>query len=171
MHGSPILVPPTHVFTHFDPAPFAVTHGVSVEQAVTPHVTADGHVHGPLNAYLTNFTPSTTAATSKALTSAFGSITLGCIEVIGFTRAPDKFFNLLTTAATSRASGCVAAAGGLKFGAASPERRVNIVTGADTAVQPVSTPWHTAPYTWPVYSELGAISAPTTVISPTGFQS
>ena len=50
MHGSPVLSPPLHVFTHVAPAPNAVTHTVGVVQAVLPHVTADGHAHGPLNA-------------------------------------------------------------------------------------------------------------------------
>ena len=50
MHGSPSLAPLLHVFTHVAPAPNAVTHTVGVAQAKLPHVTADGHAHGPLNA-------------------------------------------------------------------------------------------------------------------------
>ena len=54
MHESPALAPPVHVFTHMAPAPNAVTQGVGLVQATLPnagpHVTADGHAHGPLNA-------------------------------------------------------------------------------------------------------------------------
>ena len=95
MHGWPSLVPPVHVFTHIPAQP---VHD-------PPHVTADGHGHGPLNAYFTPLTASTTATMSKALTFALSSGTLGCNWVMAFTRAPGRFFNLLTTAATSRASG------------------------------------------------------------------
>ena len=77
VHGSPALPPPMHVFTHNDPAPNAVTHTPGVVQATLPiaepHVTADGHGHGPLNEYANPFTASTTATMSKALTSALSS--------------------------------------------------------------------------------------------------
>ena len=98
MHGWPSLDPPVHVFTH------VLGLGHVPPQAVA-HVIADGHTHGPLNAYFTPLTPSTTATMSKALTFAFSSGTLGCNWVMAFTRAPGRFFNLVTTAATSRASG------------------------------------------------------------------
>jgi hypothetical protein len=55
-------------------------------------------------------------------------------------------------------------AGGLKSAVASPERRVSIVTGVDTAVQPASAPLHEDEYAVTLYSELGTISAPTTAI-------
>ena len=95
MHGWPSLVPPVHVFTHIPAQP---VHD-------PPHVTVDGHGHGPLNPYFNPFTASTVAAMSKALTSAFSSGTLGCNWVMAFTRAPGALFNLLTTAAMSRALG------------------------------------------------------------------
>jgi len=98
MHGWPSLDPPVHVFTHMLGLGHPVPQG-------PPHVTADGHTHGPLNPYFNPLTPSTTATMSKALTFAFSSGGLGCNWVIAFTRAPGRFFNLLTTDATSRASG------------------------------------------------------------------
>jgi len=60
-----------------DPAPNAVTHGVDFVQAKLPHVTADGHGHGPLNEYANCFTAATTATMSKALMSALSSGRLG----------------------------------------------------------------------------------------------
>ena len=81
MHGSPALVPPTHVFTHMAPAPNAVTHGVAVVQATLPiagpHGTVDGHGHGPLNAYANPFAPSTTATMSKEFKFALSSTRFG----------------------------------------------------------------------------------------------
>ena len=71
------MSPPVHVLTHMAPVPNAVTHGVTVEQLVLPHITVDGHAHGPLNAYANCFTASTTATMSKALMSAFNSGKLG----------------------------------------------------------------------------------------------
>ena len=109
MHGSPSLAPPLHVLTHSDPAPNTVTHGVGLVQATLPaagpHVTADGHAHGPPNAYANCFTASTTATMSKALRSAFSSGRLGCNCEIAFTGAPATFLNLLTNWVTSTALG------------------------------------------------------------------
>jgi len=66
-----------HTFTHLDPAPKALMHGVSLVQAVDPHVTNDGHAHGPLKAYFTPFNASTTAKMSNTLILAFNSGRLG----------------------------------------------------------------------------------------------
>ena len=100
-----------HVFTHM----LGAVHGQA-----PPHVTVDGHTHGPLDAYFNCLTPSTAATMSKALTSALSSGRLGCNCEIAFTGAPSTNFNLLTTARTSRDSGCVVIDGGLKLDAASP---------------------------------------------------
>src|SRR3990172_4853121 len=98
MHGSPSLSPPLHVFTHIAPEPNAVTHTVGVVQATLPiagpHVTADGHAHGPLNEYANCFTASTTATMSKALMSAFNSGKFCCICAIALIGALATFLNL-----------------------------------------------------------------------------
>lgn len=49
MHGSPALSPVSHVFTHVAPEPKLVTHVAGPDgQGTAPHVTVEGHGHGPL---------------------------------------------------------------------------------------------------------------------------
>ena len=74
MHGSPPFAPPVQVFTQMDPGPNAAVHGAGPDgHATLPHVTSDGHGHGPPNGYAKPLTLSTTAAMSKALRSPFSS--------------------------------------------------------------------------------------------------
>src|SRR3989304_4343045 len=100
MHGSPALSPPLHVFTHKDPAPNAVTHGVGLVQdtlpSAGPHVTADGHAHGPLNAYANCFPAPPPPRMSRALRPPFSSGRWVCSCAIAFPGAPATFLNLLT---------------------------------------------------------------------------
>jgi hypothetical protein len=158
-----MLAPPTHVFTHSEPAPNPLQFESNVQPKLK-QVTVDGHGHGPLNRYGPVLTASTVSTRSLAPTSSFGSVRLGRKWVIAFTRAIGKFLTLLTIWARSFVSGCTKVDGGLNVGPTSHQRRVNIVTGAETLVQSVSAPLHDAPYVCTLYSELGAISAPTTVI-------
>jgi len=143
-----------------------MTHTAGLAQGVLPQVAVEGHGHGPLKAYANPFTASTTATMSKALRSALISGRLGCNWEIAFTGAPATFLNLLTNWAMSVTLGWVEVAGGLNGVSTSPERRVYIVTAADTFVQPPSAPLHDDPNACTLYWELGAISAPTTAMGP-----
>lgn len=49
MHESPTLSPVSHDFTHIAPEPKLVTQIAGpAGQGTLPHVTVDGHGHGPL---------------------------------------------------------------------------------------------------------------------------